>query len=39
MFIVLLSIVLALVTFLAGVYVGTRWSEKIKAVYGSIFTQ
>jgi hypothetical protein len=39
MFIVLLSIALAITTFLAGVYVGTRWSEKIKSVYDSILSQ
>jgi len=35
----MITLILATVTFLGGVYVGTRWSEKIKAVYYSIFTQ
>lgn len=32
----MITIILCLVTFLGGLYVGTRWSEKIKAVYYSI---
>jgi len=34
----MITILLSTVTFLGGVYVGTRWSEKIKAVYYSIVT-
>jgi hypothetical protein len=35
----MITIILSTVTFLGGVYVGTRWSEKIKAVYYSIVTK
>jgi len=35
----MITIFLSTVTFLGGVYVGTRWSEKIKAVYFSIVSQ
>lgn len=35
----MITIILATVTFLGGVYIGTRWSEKIKAVYYSIISQ
>lgn len=35
----MITIILSTVTFLGGVYVGTRWSEKIKAVYESILTK
>lgn len=35
----MITFILVIVTFLGGVYVGTRWSEKIKSVYYSIFTQ
>lgn len=32
----MITLILTTVTFLGGVYVGTRWSEKIKSVYESI---
>jgi hypothetical protein len=32
----MITIILATVTFLGGVYVGTRWSEKFREVYKSI---
>jgi len=35
----MITLILASVTFIGGVYVGTRWSEKIKAVYFSIISQ
>ena len=35
----MITIILATVTFLGGVYVGTRWSEKIKSVYYSIISK
>jgi len=35
----MITIILATVTFLGGVYVGTRWSEKIKEVYFSIVSK
>lgn len=35
----MITFILATVTFLGGVYVGTRWSEKIKSVYYSIVTR
>ncbi len=35
----MITIILTTVTFLGGVYVGTRWSEKIKAVYYSIISK
>ncbi len=35
----MITLILSTVTFLGGVYVGTRWSEKIKAVYFSIISQ
>jgi len=35
----MIILILATVTFLGGVYVGARWSEKIKAVYFSIISQ
>lgn len=35
----MITILLSIITFLGGVYVGTRWSEKIKAVYFSIISQ
>jgi hypothetical protein len=35
----MITLILATVTFLGGVYVGTRWSEKIKSVYESIVTK
>lgn len=35
----MITLILTTVAFLGGVYVGTRWSEKIKAVYYSIVSQ
>jgi len=35
----MITLILATVAFLGGIYVGTRWSEKIKAVYFSIISQ
>ena len=35
----MITLILATVTFLGGVYVGTRWSDKIKAVWYSIVSQ
>ena len=35
----MLTIIIATVTFLGGVYVGTRWSEKIKDIYFSIVSR
>ena len=35
----MITILLSIITFLGGVYVGARWSEKIKAVYFSIVSQ
>lgn len=32
----MITLILATVAFLAGVYVGVRWSEKIKDIYFSI---
>ena len=34
----MITFILATVTFLGGVYVGTRWSEKIKSVYFSVIS-
>jgi len=36
MFTLLLSITVIALTFLAGVYAGTRWSEKVREIYKSI---
>lgn len=33
------TIIISVVTFLGGIYVGTRWSEKIKSIYYSIVSQ
>lgn len=35
----MITIILASVTFLGGVYVGARWSDKIKAIWFSIISQ
>lgn len=35
----MLTLILATVTFLGGVYVGTRWSEKLKDIYYSIVSR
>jgi hypothetical protein len=35
----MLTLLLALVAFLGGVYVGTRWSEKLKDIYYSIVSK
>lgn len=35
----MITLTLIALSFLGGVYVGTRWSEKIKAVYYSIVSQ
>ena len=35
----MITTILFTVTFLGGVYVGTRWSEKIKEVYYSIVSR
>jgi hypothetical protein len=35
----MITLILATVTFLGGLYVGTRWSEKIKSIYESIVTK
>ena len=35
----MLTLILATVTFLGGVYVGTRWSEKLKDIYYSIISK
>jgi hypothetical protein len=35
----MITLIIATVAFLGGVYVGTRWSEKIKSVYFSIVSQ
>jgi hypothetical protein len=32
----MITLILASVTFLGGVYVGARWSEKLREVYKSI---
>jgi hypothetical protein len=32
----MITIIIAAVTFLGGVYVGARWADKIKAAYHSI---
>ena len=32
----MITIILSTVTFLGGVYVGTRWADKIKFIYESI---
>jgi hypothetical protein len=32
----MITIIIAAVTFLGGVYVGARWADKIKSVYYSI---
>ncbi len=34
----MITLILATITFLGGVYVGTRWSDKIKAVWFSIIS-
>ena len=34
----MITIILSTVAFLGGVYVGTRWSDKIKAVWFSIIS-
>jgi len=31
----MITIILSIVTFLGGVYVGARWSEKLRAIYHS----
>jgi hypothetical protein len=35
----MLTLVFASVTFIGGVYVGARWSEKIKDIYFSIVSR
>jgi len=35
----MLTLILATVTFLGGVYVGSRWSEKLKDIYYSIVSK
>lgn len=35
----MITLILATVTFLGGVYVGARWADKIKAVWYSIISQ
>jgi hypothetical protein len=35
----MLTLILSTVTFLGGVYVGTRWSEKLKDIYYSIVSR
>ncbi|CAB4186627.1 hypothetical protein UFOVP1151_26 [uncultured Caudovirales phage] len=35
----MLTLILISLAFLGGIYVGTRWSDKIKAVYFSIISQ
>lgn len=35
----MITLIIATVAFLGGVYVGTRWSEKIKSVYYSIVSR
>lgn len=35
----MITILLLSLSFLSGVYVGTRWSEKIKGVYYSIISK
>lgn len=35
----MITIILASVIFIGGVYVGARWADKIKAVYYSIISQ
>lgn len=35
----MITVFLTLTAFLGGVYVGTRWSEKIKSVYDSIVSK
>jgi hypothetical protein len=32
----MITIILATVTFLGGVYVGARWSERLREIYSSI---
>jgi len=32
----MITLILATVTFLGGVYVGARWSEKLRAIYHSL---
>lgn len=32
----MITIILASITFLGGVYVGARWAEKLRAVYSSL---
>jgi hypothetical protein len=36
MFTLLLSLTVIALAFLSGVYVGTRWSEKVREIYKSI---
>jgi hypothetical protein len=35
----MITIIIATVTFIGGVYVGARWSEKIKDIYFSIVSR
>lgn len=35
----MITIILASVIFIGGVYVGARWADKIKTVYYSIISQ
>lgn len=32
----MITIILASITFLGGVYVGARWAEKLRAIYSSL---
>ena len=32
----MITLILSIVTFLGGVYVGARWSEKLRALYHSL---
>jgi hypothetical protein len=32
----MITIILASITFLGGVYVGARWAEKLRAIYHSL---
>ena len=34
----MITLILATVTFLGGVYVGTRWTEKLKDIYYSLIS-
>jgi hypothetical protein len=35
----MITIILATVTFLGGVYVGARWAERLKGIYDSIISK